>query len=59
MFKFNLGEGFDFEKEFDNLIKQLMESKYIIKKDEKYYLTETGKKHVDKIFKDMKYHQKE
>lgn len=54
-----MGEGFDFEKEFDNLIKQLMESKYIIKKDEKYYLTEIGKKHVDRIFKDMKYHQRE
>jgi len=54
---FNLGEGFDFEKEFENLIKSLLEEKFIIKKDKNYILTEDGKGRIDRIFRSIRYRQ--
>jgi len=56
-FRFALGKGFDFEKEFDNLIKPLLEEKFIIKKGENFILTEDGKSRVGRIFKNIRYHQ--
>ena len=56
-FRFALGKGFDFEKEFDNLIKPLLEEKFIIKKGKNFILTEDGKSRVDRIFKSIRYHQ--
>jgi len=58
-YRFNLGEEFDFEKEFENLIKSLLEEKFIIKEDEKYVLTEDGKDRIDRIFRSIRYHQSE
>ena len=58
-FRFGIGEGFDFEKEFDNLIKPLLEENFIIKKGENFFLTEEGKSRVDRIFKSIRYHQSE
>jgi len=56
-FRFALDKGFDFEKEFDNLIKPLLEEKFIIKKGKNFILTEDGKNRVDRIFKSIRYHQ--
>ena len=56
-FRFSLGKGFDFEKEFDNLIKPLLEEKFIIKRDKNFILTEDGKNRVDRIFKSIRYRQ--
>lgn len=56
-FRFSLGEGFDFEKEFDNIIKPLLDEKFLIKKGGKLVLTQDGKNRVDRVFKSMRYHQ--
>ena len=56
-FRFALGKGFDFEKEFDNLIKPLLEEKFIIKKGKNFILTEDGKSRVGRIFKSIRYRQ--
>ena len=56
-FRFSLGKGFDFEKEFDNLIKPLLEEKFIIKRGKNFILTEDGKSRVDRIFQSIKYRQ--
>jgi len=56
-FRFSFGERFDFEKEFDNLIKPLLEEKFIIKKGKNFILTEDGKSRVDRIFRSIRYHQ--
>jgi len=56
-FRFALGKGFDFEKEFDNLIKPLLEEKFIIKKGKNFILTEDGKNRVNRIFRNIRYHQ--
>lgn len=56
-FRFSFGEGFDFEKEFNNLIKPLLEEKFIIKKGKNFILTEDGKGRVDRIFRSIRYHQ--
>jgi len=58
-YRFNLGEEFDFEKEFKNLIKPLLEEKFIIKKDKNYILTEDGKGRIDRIFRSIRYRQSE
>ena len=58
-YRFNLGEEFDFEKEFKNLIKSLLEEKFIIKKDKNYILTEDGKGRIDRIFRSIRYRQSE
>ena len=56
-FRFALGKGFNFEKEFDNLIKPLLEEKFIIKKGKNFILTEDGKNRVNRIFRNIRYHQ--
>jgi len=56
-FRFALGKRFDFEKEFDNLIKPLLEEKFIIKKGKNFILTEDGKSRVGRIFKSIRYRQ--
>ena len=56
-FRFALGKGFDFEREFDNLIKPLLEEKFIIKKGKNFILTEDGKSRVSRIFKSIRYRQ--
>lgn len=56
-FKFSLGEDFDFEEEFDNLIKPMLDEKLLIKEENKFILTGEGKKRVNKVFSSMRYHQ--
>ena len=58
-FKFNLGEGFDFEEKFNDLIKPLLDEKLLIKEDDKIILTKAGKDRVDKVFKSIRFHQNE
>ncbi len=41
-FEFSLGAGFDFEKEFDNLIEPLLDKKLLVKKDDTFILTKEG-----------------
>lgn len=56
-FRFALGRGFDFEEEFDNLIKPLLEEKFIVKKGKNFILTEDGKSRVSRIFQNIRYRQ--
>lgn len=58
-FKFNLGEGFDFEEKFNDLIKPLLDKKLLIKEDDKIILTKAGKDRVNKVFKSIRFHQNE
>ena len=58
-FRLSFGKGFDFENEFDNLIKPLLEEKFIVKKGKNFILTEDGKNRVDRIFKSIRYRQSE
>ena len=56
-FRFTIDEEFDFEKEFDCIIKPLLKEKFIIKKGESFILTEDGKSRIARIFKRIKYSQ--
>ena len=56
-FRFALGKGFDFEKDFGNLIAPLIKEKFIIKKGKNFILTEEGENRVNRIFKSIRYHQ--
>ena len=58
-FKFNLGEGFDFEEKFNDLIEPLLDKKLLIKEDNKFIITKAGKDRVDKVFKSIRFHQNE
>jgi cation diffusion facilitator family transporter len=58
-FKFGLGKGFDFEREFGNIIKPLLDENFLIKRDETLILTQEGKNRVDRVFKNMRYLQSE
>jgi len=58
-FKFNLGEGFDFEEKFNDLIKPLLDKKLLIKEENKFIITKAGKDRVDKVFKSIRFHQNE
>ena len=56
-FKFRFGEGIDFAEKFSELTAPLLENKWVIREDDKLILTQTGRDHVDKIFKRMRFHQ--
>ena len=56
-FKFRFGEGIDFAEKYSELTAPLLENKWIIREDDKLILTQTGRDHVDKIFKRMRFHQ--
>ncbi|MCD6242070.1 cation transporter [Candidatus Bathyarchaeota archaeon] len=58
-FKFRPAIDINFEKEFDDIIKYLLEEKFITKNGENFTLTEDGRKRVDKIFKKIRYMQSE
>jgi cation diffusion facilitator family transporter len=58
-FKFSLGEGFDFDTEFDRLIEPLVAKRLVIKRDDTLMVTKEGKNYVDRLFKGMRYHQRE
>ena len=53
--RYGFGEGFDFEREFDSIIKPLLEEGFIIKKGRNFILTEDGKRRVDRTFKTIRY----
>jgi len=58
-FKFKLGEGIDFVEKFDDLMKPLLDKKWLDEEGEKIILTRAGKERVDSIFKNMRFHQNE
>ncbi len=58
-FRFRPSIDINFEKEFDNIIKYLLEEKFITKNGKNFTLTEEGRKRVDKIFKNIRYLQNE
>jgi len=58
-FRFRPAIDIDFEKEFDDIIKYLLEEKFITKNGENFTLTEDGRKRVDRIFKKIRYLQSE
>ncbi len=45
-----------FPADFDILVDPLLESQLLIKEDDQFILTKEGKKRVDKIFPDLRYH---
>jgi len=53
--RYGFGEGFDFEREFDSIIKPLLEEGFIIKKGRNFILTEDGKRRIDRTFKTIRY----
>jgi cation diffusion facilitator family transporter len=55
-FEFSLGKGIDFEKEFDTIVKPLLNKKFLIQKDEKFVLTKDGRKYISHLCKNIKYH---
>ena len=58
-FRFRPAIDINFEKEFDGIIKYLLEEKFITKNGENFTLTEDGRKRVDRIFKKIRYLQSE
>jgi Co/Zn/Cd efflux system component len=56
-FKFSLGKGVDFEKEFSTIVKPLLDKKFLIEKDENFILTKDGEKHIKQVFKNIKYYE--
>ena len=56
-FKFRFGEGIDFTEKYSELTAPLLENKWVIQEDDKLILTQTGRDHVDKVFKRMRFHQ--
>jgi len=57
--RFALGKGFDFEKEFDDLIRPLLEEKFITRKGNNFVLTQDGKTRVGRVFRSMRYRRSE
>ncbi|OYT53310.1 MAG: cation transporter [Candidatus Altiarchaeales archaeon ex4484_2] len=55
-FSFSLGEGFDFRKEFDELVKPLTEKKYISRRGEEYALTREGGERIHRVLENLKFH---
>ncbi|MCD6240907.1 cation transporter [Candidatus Bathyarchaeota archaeon] len=58
-FRFRPAIDINFEKEFDGIIKYLLEEKFITKNGENFTLTEDGRKRVDRTFKKIRYLQSE
>jgi len=53
--RYGLGEGFDFEEEFDDLIRPLLEKQLIAEEDGRFILTERGKRRINGIFRSLRY----
>ena len=53
--RYSLGEGFNFEEEFNDLIRPLLEDKLIAEEDGKFILTERGKRRINGIFRSLRY----
>jgi len=58
-FRFRPAIDINFEKEFDDIIKYLLEENFLTKNGENFALTEDGRKRVDRIFKKIRYLQSE
>ena len=56
-FRFNLGEGFNFDEEFDNLTKPLLNRGLLVRKEGGFALTEKGRNLVNTTFKHMRFRQ--
>ena len=55
--RYSLGEEFDFEEEFNNLIRPLLEKRLIAEEDGKFILTERGKRRINGIFRSLRYRE--
>ncbi len=55
-FGFSLGEGFDFEKEFNNLTAPLLEKGYLVEDTGKFKLTREGEKTIDRWMREMRFY---
>ena len=58
-FRFRPAIDINFEKEFGDIIKYLIEEKLVTKNGKNFTLTEDGRKRVDKIFRNIRYLQNE
>lgn len=56
-FGFSTARGFDFENEFDSLVKPLLEKQLVMKKGDTFEITSAGRQHVNTTLKGMRYHQ--
>ncbi len=57
--EFTLGKDYDFDANFQKLIKPLIDDKYINEVDGEYCLTELGKLHIQAILANIRYNQYE
>jgi Co/Zn/Cd efflux system component len=55
-FGFSLGEGVDFEKEFDNLTTPLILKGHLIKEGDNFKLTRDGEKTIDRWMQEMRFY---
>ena len=53
--RYSLGEGFNFEEKFNDLIRPLLEDKLIAVEDGKFILTERGKRRINGIFRSLRH----
>ena len=53
--RYSLGEEFNFEDEFNDLIRPLLEDELITEEDGKFILTERGKRRINGIFRSLRY----
>jgi hypothetical protein len=58
-FGFSLGEGFDFEREFNHLSAPLVEKGYLVQDGDSFELTVQGKKSIEKWIRDMRFYSTE
>ncbi len=56
-FKFGLGKDYDFEGNFSDLIKPLVDEGYLLENDEELLLTEKGKLRVNRLFRNIRHRQ--
>ena len=55
--RYAIGEEINFEEEFNNLIKPLLENRLVDEEDGKFILTETGKRRISGIFRSLRYRE--
>ena len=55
--RYGVGEEINFEEEFNNLIKPLLENRLVAEEDGKFILTETGKRRISGIFRGLRYRE--
>ena len=56
-FKFSLGDGVDFQREFDSIVQPLLDEKFVVQRNGNLILTPDGENRVERVFKNLRYRQ--